>query len=128
MTNLSDFIDNNQEYRPWNIELSTFCMLMHLSQFAGFIIPLGGYVLPIIMWAVHKDKSVVIDQHGKNILNWMITFFIYICISCVLILLVVGIFSLIILSVLTIIFTIIGAIKAANKELYRYPLTINFIK
>lgn len=128
MTNLSDFIDNNQEYRPWNIELSTFCMLMHLSQFAGFIIPLGGYVLPIIMWAVHKDKSVVIDQHGKNILNWMITFFIYICISCVLILLVVGIFSLVILSVLTIIFTIIGAIKAANKELYRYPLTINFIK
>jgi uncharacterized Tic20 family protein len=128
MTNLSDFIDNDQEYRPWNIELSTFCMLMHLSQFAGFIIPLGGYVLPIIMWAVHKDKSVVIDQHGKNILNWMITFFIYICISCVLILLVVGIFSLVILSVLTIIFTIIGAIKAANKELYRYPLTINFIK
>lgn len=128
MTNLSDFIDNDQEYRPWNIELSTFCMLMHLSQFAGFIIPLGGYVLPIIMWAVHKDKSVVIDQHGKNILNWMITFFIYICISCVLILLVVGIFSLIILSVLSKIFTIIGAIKAANKELYRYPLTINFIK
>lgn len=128
MTNLSDFIDNDQEYRPWNIELSTFCMLMHLSQFAGFIIPLGGYVLPIIMWAVHKDKSVVIDQHGKNILNWMITFFIYICISCVLILLVVGIFSLVILSVLTIIFTIIGAIKAANKEFYRYPLTINFIK
>lgn len=128
MTNLSDFIDNDQEYRPWNIELSTFCMLMHLSQFAGFIIPLGGYILPIIMWAVHKDKSVVIDQHGKNILNWIITFFIYICISCVLILLVVGIFSLVILSVLTIIFTIIGAIKAANKELYRYPLTINFIK
>lgn len=128
MTNLSDFIDNDQEYRPWNIELSTFCMLMHLSQFAGFIIPLGGYVLPIIMWAVHKDKSVVIDQHGKNILNWMITLFIYICISCILILLVVGIFSLVILSVLTLIFTIIGAIKAANKEIYRYPLTIDFIK
>ena len=103
-------------------------MLMHLSQFAGIIVPFGGIALPIIMWATNKDKSSIIDQHGKNILNWMISFYIYVSISAILILLIVGIFAVIALCLVAVIFAIIGAIKANNKEIFNYPLTIQFLK
>jgi uncharacterized Tic20 family protein len=80
------------------------------------------------MWATNKDKSSIIDQHGKNILNWMISFYIYVSISAILILLIVGIFALIALCLVAVIFAIIGAVKANNKEMFNYPLTITFIK
>jgi hypothetical protein len=58
----------------------------------------------------------------------MISFYIYISISALLILLIVGIFALIALCLVAVIFAIIGAIKANNKELFNYPLTIQFLK
>ena len=125
---LSDMLENDPDFRPWNMELSSYCMLMHLSQFAAIIVPFGGIALPIIMWVTNKDKSSIIDQHGKNILNWMISFYIYVSISAFLILLIVGIFALIALSLFAVIFAIIGAIKANNKEIFNYPLSITFIK
>ena len=125
---LSDMLENDPDFRPWKMELSSYCMLMHLSQFAGIIVPFGGIALPIIMWATNKDKSSLIDQHGKNILNWMISFYIYVSISAILILLIVGIFALIALCLVAVIFAIIGAVKANNKEMFNYPLTITFIK
>ena len=125
---LSDILENDPDFRPWNMELSSYCMLMHLSQFAGIIVPFGGIALPIIMWATNKDKSSIIDQHGKNILNWMISFYIYVSISAILILLIVGIFALIALCLVAVIFAIIGDIKANNKEIFNYPLSIPFIK
>jgi uncharacterized Tic20 family protein len=125
---LSDILENDPDFRPWNMDLSSYCMLMHLSQFAGIIVPFGGIALPIIMWATNKDKSSIIDQHGKNILNWMISFYIYVSISAILILLIVGIFALIALCLVAVIFAIIGAVKANNKEIFNYPLTIQFLK
>ena len=125
---LSEIIENDPDFRPWNMDLSSYCMLMHLSQFAGIIVPFGGITLPIIMWATNKDKSSIIDQHGKNILNWMISFYIYVSISAILILLIIGIFALIALCLVAVIFAIIGAIKANNKEIFNYPLTIQFLK
>ena len=125
---LSEIIENDPDFRPWNMELSSYCMLMHLSQFAGIIVPFGGIALPIIMWATNKDKSSIINQHGKNILNWMISFYIYATLSAILILLIIGIFALIALGFMAVIFAIIGAIKANNKEMFNYPLTIQFLK
>ncbi len=124
----SDMIQKDPDFRPWDMELSSYCMLMHLSQFAGIIIPFGGIALPIVMWVTNKDKSPTVDQHGKNILNWMISFYIYASISAILILLLVGIFTLIALCFMTVIFAIIGAVKANNKEFYTYPLSISFFK
>ena len=126
--NLPETLDNDPNFRPWTMEISSFCMLMHLAQFAGMIIPMAGIVLPIVMWSTNKDKSQLIDQHGKNIVNGMISFFIYFALSSILIFLIVGIFALIALTIMWCIFIIIGAIKANNKEIYSYPLSIQFLK
>lgn len=51
--------------------------LTHLSALSKFIIPLGNFILPIILWTLHKDKSEFIDQNGKQIINFQISLLLY---------------------------------------------------
>lgn len=116
------------DFQPWGMDLRTFTILMHLSIFAGAIVPFGGIILPVVMWTTNKDKSVLIDQHGKNILNWMISSIIYVIGGAILVLIGIGVLILIAVAVCTVVFAILGAVKASNGEVYKYPLAIEFIK
>lgn len=120
--------NSDNDFRPWGMEINQFCMLMHLSQFAGYFIPLAGLVLPIIMWSTNKDQSELIDAHGKNIINWIISSLIYVAISMLLMIVFIGFFTLIAFLICALIFIILGAIKASDGIIYEYPLTIKFIK
>lgn len=115
-----------EEFKPWGMEENTFLMLMHLSQLAGFVVPGAGLILPIVMWATNKDQSEVVDRHGKMILNWMISLFIYSIVSFILVFLIVGIFTFIALALINLIFAVIGGVKANEGVLWHYPLSIKF--
>ena len=39
---------------------------IHLSTFSRFIIPLGNFIGPIILWVSNKDKSEFVDQITKK--------------------------------------------------------------
>ncbi|MBQ4829884.1 DUF4870 domain-containing protein [Alteromonas sp. MMG017] len=118
--------ENIQEY--WGMPLNTYCMLIHLSQLTSIIVPGLGLILPIVMWAVNKDKHQDIDMHGKVTVNWLISLFIYSLICGVLTLIIIGMFGLVILAILNFIFAIVAAIKANKGELWVYPLSITFLK
>ena len=120
--------EDDLNFRPWDMDLKSFTILMHLSVFAGMIIPMGGIVLPLVMWLTNKEKSDLIDAHGKNIMNWMISSFIYAIASVILMIVGVGFFMIIALVILSLVFTIMGAVKASNDEVFKYPLAIEFIK
>ena len=136
MSNENDYVnvspENTGETAPprqfWGMSENTFCMLMHLSLFAGAVVPGAGLVLPIVMWATNKDESPIIDQHGKNILNFIISMVIYAAASLVLMIIVVGFFTLIAVGVLAIVFPIIAAVKANDGIYWPYPLCIRFFK
>ena len=118
----------SNDFKPWGMETNQFCMLMHLSQFASFIVPFGGIIMPIVMWSTNKEQSDLVNEHGKNILNWIISSFIYLFVSFILTFVLIGIVTLIATAVCSLIFTIIGAVKANNGQVYKYPLSIQFIK
>ncbi len=118
----------NSSDKPWGIELNTFLMLMHLSLLSGFIIPLGGLLLPILMWGMNKEQFPEIDRHGRVIFNWMISAFIYSLICMVLTFIFIGVLGYMVLGVLSLVFIVIGAIKANSGILWEYPLSIKFIK
>lgn len=119
---------NSNAPRPWGMEINQYNLLMHLAQFAGFIIPLGGFILPIVMWSSNKEMDKSIDENGKNILNWMISSLIYAIICIPLIFLIIGIPLLVALGICSTIFTIIGGVKASNGEIYRYPFSLKILK
>lgn len=61
---------SNTAKKPlFGMEENAFLMLMHLSQLAGLIVPLAGFIVPVLMWVTNKDQNANVDKHGKNILN-----------------------------------------------------------
>ena len=103
-------------------------VLTHLSQLITLVIGFGSLLLPLILWAVNKDKVCQMNEHGKEIVNFQLSILIYMLLCIPLILLFgLGIVGMIVLGLIAIIFPIINAIKASNGEVPKYPLSLSFI-
>jgi uncharacterized protein len=119
--------------RAWEV-------LCHLSSLLGLLgVPFGNILAPLVVWLLKRDASPGVDAHGKESLNFHISWSLYWIVAgavvaalcfvlvgflMIPILIVGGIIGWISMLVLT----IIGSVKASNGELYRYPLTIRFLK
>jgi uncharacterized Tic20 family protein len=123
---------NEMQYRgPMGLqtpEQKQMGLFLHLSQLLNLIIPLGGIIAPIALWQMKKDEMPALDAHGKMVVNWLISSFIYFVVSGILTLIVVGLLGLLAVMIMSVVFPIIGGIKANNGELWEYPLTIKFLK
>ena len=62
------------------IENRQLLVLTHLSQLLDFVTGIGGFLVPLIIWLIKKDEVFDMDRHGKAILNFRISMFIYILI------------------------------------------------
>ncbi len=115
-------------YGPGSGRDDTWSMACHLSAFAGYLLPFGHILGPLIIWLVKGKESARVDRHGKEALNFQISMTIYLLISAVLVFAVIGIFLLTVISIADFILIIVAAVKTRSGEDYRYPLTIRFIK
>ena len=106
----------------------TWAMVSHLAALAGFIIPFGNIIGPLVVWLIKKDESPFVDDQGKESLNFQISISIYGVISFLLIVMVIGIFLLIGVGVFAVVMIIIAAVKANGGEKFRYPFTIRFVR
>ncbi|HEY3366288.1 MAG TPA: DUF4870 domain-containing protein [Symbiobacteriaceae bacterium] len=86
-----------------------------------------GFIPPLVVYLVKKDQSAFAGEHAKEALNFQLSMIIYYLGAGILVILLVGILLLPLLYIFSLIFIIIATIKAANGEMYRYPLTIRFI-
>jgi uncharacterized Tic20 family protein len=114
--------------RTWN-------MMCHLSALAGFVIPFGNILGPLIVWQIKKNEIPSVNVHGKASLNFQLTVVIaliagliiatllsFVCVGFLL-------FPIVALIGLAgLIFAIIAGIKANNGEEYKYPYSLNLIK
>jgi uncharacterized Tic20 family protein len=87
----------------------------------GFLAPLLGYLLL-------KDRSAFVGDNAKHALNFQITVVIGYVVGWVLTLVLIGFLVLLAVWVVSIVFSIMGAVAANRGEVYKYPLTIAFIK
>jgi len=132
--------------------------LIHISAFAGYFFPLGGIIAPLIFWQVKKDENEFLDANGKEAVNFNLSYMLYMFILGLTFIpfIIRAIFNNInnldhmhndffydfpsmfgfmggisligILGVIRFVLIILAAVKANNGELYKYPLTIKFIK
>jgi len=106
-------------------EQNTWAMLAHLSTLLGFTaIPFANIIAPVVIWMIQKDTMPLVDDQGKEAINFQISITIYI-IACALT--VIGIVLIPVLIVFDIVATVIAAIKAKDGIAYRYPMTIRFL-
>jgi uncharacterized Tic20 family protein len=101
----------------------------------GYVVPVAGLAAPIIIWQTKKNELPLLDEHGKNAVNWLISLLIYcaayVMVSFVLTFVGVGIILFMLwpfILVATIIPPIMAAIKGNNGEVWKYPLAIQFLK
>ena len=103
----------------------TLAALTHLSGLAGYVVPLGGVVVPIIIWAV-KSESRVISSVAKQALLLNFVVFVAAALAAVLLLTVILIplvfLFWIVLGIFAIVLPVVGAIKASDGVYYRYPI------
>ena len=106
----------------------TWAMLCHLGAFAGFVVPIGHIIAPLVIWLIKKEDSALVEDQGKESLNFQISMTIYGFVAAVLTLIIIGVFLAIGLAIFDIVMVILAALKANRGERYRYPITIRFIK
>lgn len=113
-------IDDKDE-RMWG-------MLCHLSALSGFVIPFGNIIGPLIVYSMKKDEYSFVADQGKESLNFQISVLIYLAISLVTIVLLIGIMFLLLIPLISLILTVLASVRANDGEYYRYPFCIRFIK
>ncbi|NYZ62623.1 DUF4870 domain-containing protein [Luteimonas deserti] len=104
----------------------TLAMLTHLSCI------LFNFVVPLIVWLVHKDKAdkaFLVDQ-SKEALNFCITTMIVYVGLFILTILTLGLASPLsfLFWIVTIVFFVMAGLKANAGETYRYPFALRLIK
>jgi len=103
----------------------TLAALTHLSGLAGYVIPLGGVIVPIVIWIV-KSESPVVSTIAKQALLLNIIVFVLGAAAALLLLTIilipVVIIFWIVLGLAAVVLPIVGAIKAFDGVYYRYPV------
>jgi uncharacterized Tic20 family protein len=106
-------------------EERTLAALTHLAGLSGYIIPLGGVLVPIIIWMVKSDSK-IISSVAKQALILNLVVFLLIAATVILwitvILIPLVILFWVLLGLAAIALPLVGAIKAYEGTYFRYPV------
>lgn len=107
----------------------TWAIFCHLSSLACFLgIPFGNILGPLVIWLVKKDEYPLVDENGKESLNFQISVLIYALVSGLLILVLIGVVLIAALVIFDLVMVIAASVNTSNGKPFKYPLTIRFIK
>ena len=113
-----------------------WAMLINLAAVAGAVLSGGllGLVAVLVIWLVYRERSALVDFHGKQQLNLAITVVaatILFGVGGLVTLAAVWIFlalPMLAYGIYVIVISIMAAVAANKGEYYRIPLIIRFIK
>ena len=99
-----------------------WAMLAHVG---GIVL---GFIAPLIVWLMFKERSRFVDEQSKEALNFQITLLIAYIVGSILTVIIIGIIILFAAWIAAIVFGIIAGMAANRGEAYRYPFAIRLIK
>ncbi len=121
--------ENPQAVAQYSEEEKKWAMICHLAALAGFVIPFGNLLGPLVVWLIKKDTMPLVDRHGKESLNFQITVAIAAVIAATLIIVLIGFVLLPIVAIAALVLTIMASVKVSNGELdYKYPFAFRLLK
>ncbi len=104
---------------------ATFC---HLAAFAGYLIPLGNVLGPLILWLIKKEEYPLVKDQGREALNFQITVTLAALVTIPLMYICIGIPMLIAVGVVDVVFIILATLQANKGVAYRYPWCLRLIR
>jgi uncharacterized protein len=132
-------------------EARNWAMLCHVSALLLFLgVPFGNVFGPLVVWMIKGKQSQLVDDQGREAVNFGITMTILYAMLLVFAVFLVGIpvvlailnkgvaaalaflasawMSVLVFPLVHFLLIVVGAICAANGEYHRYPFTIRFIR
>ena len=109
-------------------EVRNTAVAAHLSTFAGLVVPFGSVIGPLAVWLTRRHGDPFIDQAGREALNFGISIAIYGAVVLAAALMLIGIPFLIVGVVAWVVLASLAAVKASQGQIYRYPLTLRFLR
>ena len=108
----------------------SWSMGLHLSGLSGLLLPivLAHILVPLTIWLFKRSQSDEIDRTGKEVLNFQLSYTLYLLVAGVLIFLFIGFFIFPFVFIVWLLLPILAAMKTNNGFHYRYPLTIRFLQ
>jgi uncharacterized Tic20 family protein len=99
--------------------------ITHLSGLAGYIVPLGGVLVPIVIWIVKGDSRVISSIAKQALVLNLVVFalgFALFALFLTVILIPLSILGWIVLGIGAVALPIVGALKASEGVYFRYPV------
>ena len=109
-------------------EVRQWTMMMHMGLLVGFLVPIVGALAPAVMWFLRRRGSERVAQHGVMLVNAAISYHGYMAVAFLLSLYVFGMLPFIVLVASIVTFPVIGAVKANDGILWRYPLVRDIMR
>jgi uncharacterized protein len=108
----------------------TWAIFAHIGPLILMALSIGtlGFLAPLVIWLVLRDRSAFVADQAKEALNFQITLLIVVVIGWVLTIVLVGWLVLAAAWIAGLVLAIIAAITVNRYELYRYPLTLRLVK
>ena len=125
---------------PGGADVKTWAMLCHLLALAGLVCPFGNIIGPLVVWLVKKDQMPIVNDQGKESLNFQITVAIavlvgFVAVSILSAIPVIGwIFAIIFwipvaaIGIYALVMVIMASVKANEGGAYHYTISLRLIK
>ena len=106
-------------------EQRTAAALTHLSGLAGYLVPLCGVLVPLIIWLIKSDSPVISSIAKQavflNIVAWLLAGGAALRLLTIIFIPFVFVFWFV-LGVVALVLPIVGAVKASEGVYFKYPL------
>ncbi len=97
---------------------------IHLSPLAFVWIGPFALAIPLVLWLVRKDHSRFAADHGKETVNFLMSF---VVLHLLLAVTIIGLALWPVLWVVSVVNVVRGSMAASRGEYFRYPVTIRFL-
>ncbi len=97
-------------------------VMCHASALIGL-----GIILPLIVYLVTKHDNPAVEAHAAETFNFHLSYCLWALLCVPLTFILIGAPLIFLIGIAAVVLAIIGIVKAADDELYRYPVTLRVL-
>jgi Uncharacterized protein conserved in bacteria len=106
----------------------TWAIAAHLATFAGYVIPFGNVIAPLVIYLMKREESSFVADQAKESLNFQISVMLLALVGLLLSFIGIGVLLLVAVAIAEVVLAIVAAIQAGEGKRYRYPFTLRLVQ
>lgn len=101
---------------------------MNLAVLCHLLGPFTSFLGPLVLWLMKKDEDAYVESHGREALNFQLTFLIAYFVGSVLTFLNIGSLIIAVAWIGNLVLSILATVAASKGQKYQYPVCLRLIQ